>query len=237
MIAGQSKKALGWRLVAGAALIPISVIAMGWFDQAAVAGVPVQRLNETARMNAAIKDIAIPKPSINNRIGEIRGDTKCAITSAFGIWSDEIGIKNSIVNRARWYCGSVAKFDRDLQQTTGSFPVIVYMEFKIISVLRHSDDLPRINLLVDQNTFPHSTARHVGALHFAAMEELAAIDSPKATSQERNSESGSGSDSRRYPVKSFADLPERDKGYVVCGAFFVAALIGIAIWCFRWDEA
>jgi hypothetical protein len=39
-----------------------------------------------------------------------------------------------------------------------------------------------------------------------------------------------GSNGGGKPIKGFSDLQERDKGYVVCGAFFIAGFVGIAIW-------
>lgn len=48
--------------------------------------------------------------------------------------------------------------------------------------------------------------------------------------------SSGGRYSGRYPIESFSDLPEREKGYVICGAFFVAILV-VAIFYISRDES
>lgn len=58
---------------------------------------------------------------------------------------------------------------------------------------------------------------------------LFSAEGNKPPSDNCESASGNSSDGRGNPIKTFSDLPERDKGYVVAGAFFVAALIFIAI--------
>ena len=52
---------------------------------------------------------------------------------------------------------------------------------------------------------------------------------PKGAREYCDGNSSDGTKSGSYPIKSFSDLPERDQGYVVGGAFFVASLVFIAI--------
>ena len=52
---------------------------------------------------------------------------------------------------------------------------------------------------------------------------------PQSPSEPSDEAGGDRGNSRRNPTKTFSDLPERDKGYVICGAFFVASLVVIAI--------
>ena len=81
-----------------------------------------------------------------------------------------------------------------------------------------SSEVPLLNL-------GSPTAGYVRALNLMAMGQLASIDLPEFLSEQSNCISCGSGDGRRYPIKSFADPPEREKGYVVCGAFFVAVLV------------